>query len=163
MRVSRWRKSGRLVEDAVPSGRRGELCDGLRGAQGGHPLGVVGACGGFGLGRLAVRECGGGLLVAEDDAVLNFDLEGRGAEGLARSCPADLEEGGDAGRVERESGLDRQCVQIEDCLAGGRKSEKVGVRKRGLECDGGLRACDGRDGHAVFHENNFDGDLVAAF
>ena len=47
-------------------------------------------------------------------------------------------------------------------MAGRRQSEKVGVGERGLECDGGLGACHGRDGDAILDKDDLQRHLVAA-
>jgi hypothetical protein len=119
--VGRGGEVGGFVEDAVPCGGRGEDGDGLGRAEGGHPL-FVGLAGlGFGLGGFAVGDDGGGAFVAGYNGVLQLDLEGGGAEGGGAGAPLDFEEGGEAGGVGKERGLDRLGEQIKQLCAGGRE------------------------------------------
>ena len=119
----RW-KLGRLAGDRAPRSG-GKLENGLRGAERGHPGGVVRSGFGLRLGGFAVWHGGGRGLRAQDHGVLHFHGERGGAGGFAASGPLDLEEGADYSGGGCECGLEGDGVEIERSTGG--EGEKIGV------------------------------------
>ena len=150
---------GRLAGDRPP-GSGGEAENGLRGAERGHPGGVVGACLGLGLGGFAVWHGQRGGFGAEDDGVLHFDRERGGAGGFAGGGPLDLEEGADYGGGGCECGLEGDGVEIEH--SGGGEGEKIGVCVGGFERGREGRAGGCWHGGPALHEDDIKGEGVAA-
>ena len=119
----RW-KLGRLAGDRAPRSG-GELENGLRGAERGHPCGVVRSGFGLRLGGFAVGHRHRGGFGAEDDGVLHFHGESGGAGGFAGGGPSNFEEGADYGGGGCECGLEGDGVEIE--RSGGGEGEEIGV------------------------------------